>query len=400
MPASMPSSGESLAAALDSIAIGAALVAADSRVICANRIFCDILGYSPGEIALMAPGDLLHPSDRKADLAERGRLLAGEMPAFEAERRYRHREGGVLWLRLTCVLLPPDESKPARFVDQLVDITSQKLAASERQRAEKEIVLVNNVLEERIRKRTAELEESNEDLRDFAYSLAHDLRAPLASIDGFSAQLEIRLAGALDDKSRHYLKRVRAGVRLMSDFTDALLALADLSNTQLMHEPVDLSAVARKIVDRLREHEPERDVKIVIEGTPRAHGDERLLTDAMQNLLGNAWKFTSKREKAEISFGGEPWADGSWLYRVKDNGAGFDPAHADKLFGPFQRLHTTSEFKGTGIGLAIVRKIVSRHGGRVWAESQPGQGACFLFTLNEKVPPRVARDSNPESLED
>jgi PAS domain S-box-containing protein len=399
MSASMPSSGESLAAALDSIAIGAALMAADARVVRANQPFCDMLGYSHDELQLMAPGELLHPNDRSADMADRERLLRGEAPTFEAERRYRHRDGGILWMRLTCVVTRAPGQGAAGFVDQLVDITAQKLAASERQRAEKEIVLVNNVLEERIRKRTAELEESNEDLRDFAYSLAHDLRAPLASIDGFSAQLETRLAGTLDEKGRHYLNRVRAGVRLMSDFTDALLALADLSNTQLMHEPVDLSAVARNIVDRMREHEPERKVRVVIEGTPRAQGDERLLTDVMQNLLGNAWKFTSKKELAEIRFGGEPSADGSWRYHVKDNGAGFDPAHADKLFGPFQRLHPATEFRGTGIGLAIVRKIVSRHGGRVWAESQPGQGASFFFTLNEKVPPRVARDQNPEPLQ-
>lgn len=256
---------------------------------------------------------------------------------------------------------------------------------TERKRAEKEIVLLNNLLEQRIRRRTLELEESNDDLRGFAYSLAHDLRAPLASIDGFSAQLETRLAGQLDDKSHHYLQRVRAGVRLMADFTDALLGLADLSNTELLRCSVDLSAVACSIAERLREQEPRRRVAFAIEGTPPAEGDERLLVDLMENLLGNAWKFTSMTASAQISFGGEISPSGACLYHVKDNGAGFDPAYADKLFAPFQRLHKTSEFAGTGIGLAMVRKIVSRHGGRVWAESLPGAGASFYFTLNESA---------------
>jgi PAS domain S-box-containing protein len=263
---------------------------------------------------------------------------------------------------------------------------------TERRRAEKEIVLLNNVLEQRIRKRTSELEESNEDLRDFAYSLAHDLRAPLASIDGFSAQLEARLAQQLDDKGRHYLRRVRAGVKLMADLTDALLALADLSNTQLLHQYVDLSSIARGITERLREQEPHRQVTVRVDDTQRAQGDVRLLTDVMENLLGNAWKFTSRTPRAEITFGGQAWANGAYLYHVKDNGAGFDPAYAYKLFGPFQRLHTSAEFEGTGIGLAMVRKIVSRHAGRVWAESKPGEGASFFFTLNENTPQRVARD--------
>jgi PAS domain S-box-containing protein len=269
---------------------------------------------------------------------------------------------------------------------------------TESRRAEKEIVLLNNVLEQRIRKRTSELEESNEDLRDFAYSLAHDLRAPLASIDGFSAQLEARLAHQLDDKGRHYLRRVRAGVKLMADLTDALLALADLSNTQLLHQNVDLSSIARGITERLREQEPHRQVTVRVEETTRAQGDIRLLTAVMENLLGNAWKFTSKTQRAEITFGGESWPNGAYLYHVKDNGAGFDPAYAYKLFGPFQRLHTSSEFEGTGIGLAMVRKIVSRHAGRVWAESKLGEGASFFFTLNESAPQRLPREASTNAM--
>jgi PAS domain S-box-containing protein len=327
--------------------------------------------------SLMGPGATLSPP-ATAELLTKG-AWTGELDCIDAQHR-------MIVVERRCTVMLNSDGAPTAVLAVNTDVT-------ERRRAEKEIVLLNNVLEQRIRKRTAELEESNEDLRDFAYSLAHDLRAPLASIDGFSAQLELRLAPQLDDKARHYLKRVRAGVKLMADLTDALLALADLSNTQLLHQNVDLSAIARSIVERVREQEPDRRVEVLIEDTPRAQGDVRLLTDVMENLLGNAWKFTSRTQHARIVFGGQSWPNGSYLYHVKDNGAGFDPAYAYKLFGPFQRLHTTAEFEGTGIGLAMVRKIVSRHGGRVWAESQPGEGASFYFTLNENAPARVVRDA-------
>jgi PAS domain S-box-containing protein len=387
MSASVSAGEQQFAAAFDFAAIGTALLSPEFRVLEANRALCHLLGYERGELLELPPHALTHPEDDpQEELALRARLVAGALPSYECEKRFLHREGHVVWGRLTCALVRDPGGRPFRFIAQVQDITQRKAAdATERRRAEKEIVLLNNVLEQRIRKRTAELEESNEDLRDFAYSLAHDLRAPLASIDGFSAQLELRLREQLDEKSRHYLQRVRAGVKLMSDLTDALLALADLSNTQLMHQSVDLSSAARAVVDRLRERDPGRNVTVKIEETLLAQGDIRLLTDVMENLLGNAWKFTSRMPAAEIVFGGQAWPNGSYLYHVKDNGAGFDPAYAYKLFGPFQRLHTANEFEGTGIGLAMVRKIVSRHGGRVWAESLPGEGASFYFTLNENA---------------
>jgi PAS domain S-box-containing protein len=283
--------------------------------------------------------------------------------------------GQMLIIERYCSLLRDAHGRPHAVLTSNSDVTEQR-------RAEKEIVLLSNVMEQRIRRRTAALEESNKDLREFAYSLAHDLRAPLASIDGFSAQLELRLADALDDKSRHYLSRVRAGVKLMSDLTDGLLGLADLANTELLHQQVDLSAVARTVLERLREAGPPREVTLDIGDTPAVRGDVRLLTDVLQNLLGNAWKFTSKVPAARIEFGATQRADdGAWVFHVKDNGAGFDPEYAHKLFGPFQRLHGVHEFEGTGIGLAMVRKIVTRHGGDVWAEGRPGQGASFYFTV-------------------
>jgi PAS domain S-box-containing protein len=350
----------------------------------ARRMFCFSSEQAVGQTfeSLMGPGAGL-PAPALAELLAAGRWT-GELDCTDAT-------GRLIVVERRCTLMRGAEGEATRILAIDSDVT-------ERRRAEKEIVLLNNVLEQRIRKRTSELEESNEDLRDFAYSLAHDLRAPLASIDGFSAQLETRVASQLDDKGRHYLRRVRAGVKLMADLTDALLALADLSNAQLLHQHVDLSSIARGITERLREQEPHRQVTVVIEDTPRAQGDARLLIDVMENLLGNAWKFTSKTPQATITFGGQASPNGAYLYRVQDNGAGFDPAYAYKLFGPFQRLHTSSEFEGTGIGLAMVRKIVSRHAGRVWAESQPGEGASFFFTLNESAPQRLTRETPAKAM--
>jgi light-regulated signal transduction histidine kinase (bacteriophytochrome) len=172
----------------------------------------------------------------------------------------------------------------------------------------------------------------------------------------------------------------------MSELTDGLLALADIARAELQHQKVDLSELAAGILERLREHDPGREVDVQIEPTPPASGDRRLLADVMENLLGNAWKFTSRSQPAQIVFGAQTAPGGGLCYRVQDNGAGFDPAYMSKLFAPFQRLHTVAEFEGTGIGLAMVRKIITRHGGRIWAESQPGQGATFYFTVGEKAP--------------
>jgi PAS domain S-box-containing protein len=332
----------------------------------AERLFgfgrLEAIGRTLGD--LMGPGAALD-TEAQQQLARRG-SWRGVVECIDAR-------GQVLSVDRRCTVMPMGDDQAPTIVAIDTDVT-------ERRRAEKEIVLLNNLLEQRIRQRTAQLEESSEDLRGVAYSLAHDLRAPLASVEVFSRELQQRAQG-LDDRSRHYLQRVRAGIALMSDLTSGLLALANLSSAPLLHHSVDLSALAMAAVQRLREQQPQRQVTVAIEETPRATGDVRLLTDLMENLVGNAWKFTSRTNDARIEFGAEVAADGRCRYHVRDNGAGFDPAYAYKLFKPFQRLHTPDEFAGTGIGLAIVRKIVARHGGQIWAESRPDAGAVFTFTL-------------------
>jgi PAS domain S-box-containing protein len=246
---------------------------------------------------------------------------------------------------------------------------------------EKEILKLNNDLGERVRQRTAELEAANADLRSFAHSLAHDLRTPIAAIDGFGAELERSVITAGSSADRHHIRRIRAAARRMHEFVDSLLTLAQVSQVCLISEDVDLSAMAHSILAELRDRDHARLVETHVEPGMCIRGDPRLLRMALENLLGNAWKFTSRRPAARISFASSGSSATEAVYCVRDNGAGFDAKYADKLFNIFQRLHTEAEFPGTGVGLVNVARIVVRHGGRVWAEGAEGLGASFFFCL-------------------
>jgi two-component system NtrC family sensor kinase len=228
-----------------------------------------------------------------------------------------------------------------------------------------------------------ELERKNKELETFSYSVSHDLRAPLRSIDGFSRALQDDYGPLLDEQGRDYLKRVREGAQRMSELIDDLLELSRVSSADLHRAPADLSAIARAVCTTLQAREPERRIELTIRDNLIAEADGRLMRVVLDNLIGNAWKFTARAEDARIEFGAET-SEAATVYFVRDNGAGFDMLFADKLFAPFQRLHSEAEFPGTGIGLATVRRVVDRHHGRVWAESAVGRGATVFFT----VPPR------------
>ncbi len=245
-----------------------------------------------------------------------------------------------------------------------------------RKRIEEEIRLLN----EDLKRRAAELENSNQELEAFSYSVSHDLRAPLRSIDGFSQALLEDYSSQLDEAGQDYLNRVRAASQRMGQLIDDILKLSRVIRAEMRREMVDLSALARSVAEQLQQTQPDRQVEWEIADGLVAEGDPHLLGLALQNLIGNAWKFTGKQAHARIEFGSLT-KDGQLAYFVGDNGAGFDMAYVDKLFRAFQRLHAANEFEGTGIGLATVQRIVRRHGGRVWAESAIGQGATFYFTL-------------------
>jgi light-regulated signal transduction histidine kinase (bacteriophytochrome) len=238
----------------------------------------------------------------------------------------------------------------------------------------------NAELERRVQERTAQLEVINHELEAFNYSVSHDLRAPLRAISGFSEALREDYGSRLDAGGHELLDRVVGAASRMNQLIDALLELSRLSRRDMTRERVDLSAVGRLIASELCEHQPARQVTFDIGDNLVAEGDPRLLRLALENLIGNAWKFTSKQASARIELSQLSTEHGP-AFCVRDDGAGFNPRMADKLFGAFQRLHAAHEFEGTGIGLATVQRIIHRHGGRVWAEGEVDQGAAFYFTL-------------------
>ena len=235
--------------------------------------------------------------------------------------------------------------------------------------------------EEELRQRTAALEVANSELESFCYSVSHDLRAPLRSMDGFSTALLEDYADKLDDEGRRYLRIVQESANAMSGLIDDLLKLSRVTRSDMIPEEVDLGDIAREVVLGLEKAEPDRRVEVAIGEDLTARGDRSLLRLALENLLGNAWKFSGKVASPRIELG-TVQHHGERVYFVRDNGAGFDMSYANKLFRPFQRLHKSSEFSGTGIGLATVQRIIRRHGGRIWAESKVGEGATFYFTLD------------------
>jgi PAS domain S-box-containing protein len=262
----------------------------------------------------------------------------------------------------------------------------------ERKQGETEVRRLNDELEERVVSRTAQLEATNKELEAFAYSVSHDLRAPLRAIDGFSQMVIEDAAGKLSEVDVEHLQRVRAGAQRMAALIDELLGLSRASNRDLLRDEVDLSAMASEVLAGLRESQPDRRVDAVVAPGMKADADPALLRIVLDNLLGNAWKFTSKHETARIGVGfcevGAPEAGGERAFFVRDDGAGFDAQYATHLFGAFQRMHAAGLFEGDGIGLATVQRLITRHGGRVWAEAAVEKGATFYFTL----PPAAVGD--------
>jgi light-regulated signal transduction histidine kinase (bacteriophytochrome) len=289
-----------------------------------------------------------------------------------------HRADGRIF---DAVSQPCDLAGRSVVLVTLHESTALRQAETALARAEDEQRRLIAEFEERVRERTVQLQAAIAELEAFSYSVSHDLRAPLRSIAGFSQALIEDAGPSLSADARDDIARIVAASRRMDHLINDLLNLSMVTRADMTRESVDVTELATRIIGELSDTSPTRPVATTVAPGMVAYGDPRLVRVVLENLLTNAWKFTSRRERACIEVG-QTDADGaSPVFFVRDNGVGFDPAFADKLFGPFQRLHDAAEFPGTGIGLATVRRIVLRHGGRVWAESRPGQGASFYFTL-------------------
>jgi light-regulated signal transduction histidine kinase (bacteriophytochrome) len=285
----------------------------------------------------------------------------------------------LMFLLLVAVVLAAVAQRRRREVEA----ANRKLLEEigERERAQEEVVLLNASLEQRVAARTLELETANKELDAFCSSVSHDLRAPLRAIDGFSDALLKDYHDKLDEQGQRYLDRVRSASQRMAQLIDDLLSLSRVARTEMRRQDINLTALAWEVVAGLRQLDPERNVELIVAEGLTARGDPRLIRQVLENLLGNAWKYTSKAFAARIEMGTCEGRNGGPAYFVKDDGAGFDMAYVGKLFGVFQRLHSSVDFPGTGVGLATVQRIIHRHGGEVWAQGAVGQGATFYFTL-------------------
>jgi PAS domain S-box-containing protein len=368
-------SEERLRALVDNAPIGIEELALSGEMLRVNPRFCDITGYTAGELRSLRIEDITHPGDLEADLDNMRRLSSGEIDSYSMEKRDVRKDGGVVWVEANRAVVRDLEGNPVLFVGAVRDITAQR-------QAEAEVRTLNADLEVRVEQRTTDLAQANKDLEAFGYSVSHDLRAPLRALSGYAEALLEEYSDDLGETGRGYAGRIQAASERMATLIDDLLQLARVSRRPMNLGPVDLSAEAAAVAGELQAAEPGRRIRITIQNGVRVTADRGLIRTVVQNLIENAWKFTARREDATIEFGSMAAEDAETCYFVRDNGAGFDPAHAAKLFQAFQRLHSDADFAGTGIGLASVLRIIERHGGRIWAEGAVDAGATFYFTLD------------------
>ena len=354
------------------------------RVIEFNPAAERTFGYRKRDVFGRPLADLIIPADlrqaHRDGLARHRATGEQKVLGHRIEMRALRSDGSEFPVEIAITKIPGNGEE--LYTGYLRDITDRK-------QSEDALRAVNAELEQRVSERTVELQAAADELEAFSYSVSHDLRAPLRSIAGFSQALIEDAGPELSGEALTHLDRIRNATGRMGQLIDDLLQLSKVSRGEMTREPVNLSDLAVRVAGELDKRATGHSPAVTIAPSLVAMGDPRLLRILIENLLDNAWKFTSRQTDAQVEIGSEQGADGSTTFHIRDNGVGFDATYADKLFAPFQRLHAVSEFPGTGIGLATVRRIVHRHGGRVWAEGAPGHGARVSFTLE---PPRRAHE--------
>jgi PAS domain S-box-containing protein len=330
------------------------------------------------------------PEDQARKHPQEELRLARVNGVYEEEGIRVRKDGSRFWANVILTPVYDNEKKLVGFAKVVRNITEKKEGQEKLRKAFEEVKRKSEDLEianQVALRKGLELQASNQELEAFCYSVSHDLRSPLRGIAGFAQALDEDYGKALDARAKRYLDRIRAGAQRMGALIDDLLNLSRLTRAQLRPSAIDLTEISESVIQELQASDPDRKIKIEIQPRLNAEGDPGLIRAALDNLIRNAWKFTSKKDDAAIEIGKQLQGEQE-VFFVKDNGAGFDMAFADKLFGAFQRLHAVDEFPGTGIGLATVRRIIHRHGGKVWVEAKEGVGATFYFTLPDARLPK------------
>ncbi len=362
-------------------AIGKALVAPDGSWLRANKSLVNILGYTEDELLRMDFQSITYPEDLEADLDHVQAMLKGEINVYHMDKRYFHKSGDIIWSHLSVSLVRDEQGEPKFFISQIQDITERKRVEFENQRLHERLM-------DQLSLRRQQLDTASGALEGFAYSVSHDLRAPLRAMSGFSQALQEEYGDKLDDTASDYIRRIHRASTNMAELIDSILRLSRTSFGELNVVSLDITAMSKRVVENCRVVEPDYPVEVRVAPGLKGQGDLRLIGSVLDNLIGNAWKYTHGVENPLIEVGQEhvtlsEQSDDSVLaFYVRDNGVGFDMAYSNKLFRPFQRIHSDREFEGSGVGLASAQTIINRHGGQIWAQGQTGKGATFYFTLN------------------
>ena len=366
-------SEERFRSAMSYSAIGMALITPEGSLLDVNQSLCDMIGYTRDEILSTRFEAIVHADDVAANVNEFQRLLNEETNVYRVEQRHLHKSGQVIWVDLSMSIVREQSGKPLYSIAQIQDITNRK-------RDEELLLSLNSELEQRVQERTRKLKEANSELEAFSYSVSHDLRAPLRAIDGFSRILLEENADKLDEDGRRVLDVIRHNTQNMGRLIDDLLAFSRLSRKQMESCLVNMSELARDVFEQLKPGFVDQKIQFKLSDLPATYGDPALIRQVFVNLISNAAKYSRPRSESVIELESHS-KNGDYVYSVKDNGVGFDMAYSKKLFGVFQRLHSLEQFEGTGVGLAIVQRIVHRHGGVVWADARIDEGATFYFSL-------------------